>query len=382
MITTNGLAEETCIIRGLVTFGLPYLIAAGNIRFKNEQNQMWWDGLVKQLETKGFVDPVMLSIQLGMPKSEKGMARAYAQPLTPMVAKCAWEFLYDALDEQRINQLKEAAAQAANDPTPELLDRIQELSVPVKRRGRFLFDKPEDITISAPIKTGFKKFDSLIGKGGLQRHTTHIFASKSGWGKSTLALQTALNANVPVLIIDLEMSHMDWYARAMANTGGEVPDLSSITYENFEDIDGLPRFSDIVGLISQWATTHKGLIILDYLMVLAGETNQQSEVLGGYVRQLNKLAKKYDSSVMAFIQTNRTSSKKEGASINSLFGSDIVAQAAGSVTILAVDELQQRSLNIVKTRYGGGTDSVVPLEVDLAHSRVKERIPESGFATE
>ena len=73
------------------------------------------------------------------------------------------------------------------------------------------------------IPSGFPAYDTAIG-GGFRRKCVDLIAARPKVGKSmfgdAVALHVASKENIPVLVLDTEMSKEDHYNRILANLSG------------------------------------------------------------------------------------------------------------------------------------------------------------------
>lgn len=85
------------------------------------------------------------------------------------------------------------------------------------------------------VSSGFPRYDAAIG-GGFRRKCVDLIAARPKVGKSVFAENVAIHAshslNIPVLMLDTEMSKEDNLNRMLANFSGvSINDISS---ENFQ----------------------------------------------------------------------------------------------------------------------------------------------------
>lgn len=127
------------------------------------------------------------------------------------------------------------------------------------------------------IPTGFTKYDEAIG-GGLRRKCVDLIAARPKVGKSVFADNVALSVsskNVPVLMLDTEMSKEDHINRLLANMSG-VPineiatgkfiddkDKYAKVIESMKTLEAIPYsyisvagkpFDQILNLIKRWVS--------------------------------------------------------------------------------------------------------------------------------
>ena len=249
------------------------------------------------------------------------------------------------------------------------------------------------------IATGFPRFDAVIG-GGLRRKCVDLVSARPGVGKSVFADNVALNVasrNIPVLMLDTEMSKEDHLNRIIANmTGipinevatGKIGDdeekyikakeaiqkIKEIPY-TYVSVAGAP-FENIINIIKRWiiqevgtnenGQTNECLVVYDYLKLMSSSsiTNniQEYQALGFQITSLHNLAVKYDFPCLSFVQLNRDGITKE--STDAVSGSDRLIWLCTSFSIFklkSAEELAEdgpsagnRKLVTLKARHGAG----------------------------
>lgn len=269
------------------------------------------------------------------------------------------------------------------------------------------------------IPTGFKKYDEAIG-GGLRRKCVDLVAARPKVGKSVFADNVALNVsskNIPVLMLDTEMSKEDHLNRLLSSisgvtineiaTGKFVEDddkrqnvhnamskLSSIPY-SYISVAGKP-FDQILNLIKRWVfqqvkmdengKTNDCLIIYDYLKLMSSNsiTNniQEYQALGFQITSLHNLCVKYDIPCLSFVQLNRDGITKE--STDAVSGSDRLIWLCTSFTIFKIkspEELAEdgpnagnRKLVPIVARHGAGLDDgdYINMIMQGTHAKLRE----------
>jgi replicative DNA helicase len=249
------------------------------------------------------------------------------------------------------------------------------------------------------IPTGFDRYDEAIG-GGLRRKCVDLIAARPKVGKSMFGDAVAMNVarkNIPVLVLDTEMSKKDHWNRMLACLSGvgtkeistgkftenelqkekvykAAEELKSIPY-HYINISGQP-FDNILGIIRKWLYQHVGfdengetndcVIIYDYLKLMDSSSIksnvQEYQVLGFQITKLHNFMVKYDVPCLAFVQLNRDGITKESTDVIS--GSDRLVWLCTSFSIfkrksdeeVAEDNIRQgdRKLVTVETRHGEG----------------------------
>lgn len=247
-------------------------------------------------------------------------------------------------------------------------------------------------------KTGFPAYDEAIG-GGLRRGGVDVIAGRPKSGKSSAGLQIGLNLankNIPVLIVDTEMTVPGQKNRAIANqsmvdvnefTSGEIKKkqekLNKII-KTAQNKEGLPiyhinvsgkEFKSILAIISQWirsvvgrdenGKTNDCLIVYDYLKLTTsedlGKNTQEYQALGFQMTSLYNAMVKYDCPCLAFVQLNRDMEASQ---------SDRIVWLCTSFTkflLKSPEEMAEdvenginppynRKLEVAQSRFGPGTE--------------------------
>ncbi len=182
------------------------------------------------------------------------------------------------------------------------------------------------------VATGFKKMDNLLS--GLQKSDLVILAARPSLGKTSLALNIALNAaknKVPVGIFSLEMSSEQLVDRLIA-TEARV-DLWKLRTGNLSmdgELNDFARISDALGSLSEapiffeessnpnilqmrtmarrlQAEHGLGLIVVDYLQLIQPRNPNDSPVqsISEISRSLKGLARELNVPVLALSQLSR-----------------------------------------------------------------------------
>lgn len=269
------------------------------------------------------------------------------------------------------------------------------------------------------IPTGFAKYDEAIG-GGLRRKCVDLVAARPKVGKSVFADNVALNValkNIPVLMLDTEMSKEDHLNRLLANMSGvpineiatgkfaddqdkydkvieSVKTLEKIPY-SYISVAGKP-FDQILNLIKRWIVqevklddngkTNNCVIIYDYLKLMSSNsiTNniQEYQALGFQITSLHNLCVKLDIPCLSFVQLNRDGITKE--STDAVSGSDRLIWLCTSFSIFKIkspEELAEdgpnagnRKLVPIVSRHGAGLDDgdYINMVMQGSHARLRE----------
>lgn len=178
--------------------------------------------------------------------------------------------------------------------------------------------------------TGIKKLDSILC--GLQPSDMIVVAARPSVGKTAFSLSimrhTAIELGVPTLMFSLEMSVRQLMTRHAMATDGLIPDRFRHNWQAKAEVSKLERFSkrwegapceifDQPGLnvvtmrtaAKRFAQKHKGktgVIILDYLQLMSGDSKKRrEEQVSEISRRLKALARELDWPVIALSQLNR-----------------------------------------------------------------------------
>lgn len=279
-----------------------------------------------------------------------------------------------------------------------------------------LIDNPSEMV---GISTGYPGFDKAIG-GGLRRKCVDVIGARAKAGKSlvgdNIAMHVAGKLNIPVLMLDTEMSKEDHFNRLLANISGipindiatgkfalhqETLDkvlaakekLKSVPYY-YITIAGRP-FDETLSIIRRWLMKEVGydensrlkdcLVVYDYLKLMSssemsGNDLKEFQLLGFQITALHNLCVKYDFPCLTFTQLNRDGISKESEDVVS--GSDRIIWLCTSFSIfkaktpeeIANDGIKNgnRKLIPVISRHGPGLeDGYICIQVDgeLARAR-------------
>jgi len=271
------------------------------------------------------------------------------------------------------------------------------------------------------VPTGFKKFDSMTA--GLQPENLIVVAARPGVGKTSWAVNVAVNAalnhNLPVLFFSLEMSKDELMERMLAGESRvdssrmrrgmiDYSDWKTKIYPAggrlsqapiFIDDSGAPsilelrakarRFRGDTKLFPPPAKTatgrdarQLGLIVIDYLQLARGmggrrEDSREREI-ADISRGLKSLAKDLKLPIIAVSQLNRGIEKREEKTpqLSDLRESGAIEQDADLVLFIHREEMFNREdeslkgkadLIVGKNRHGA--TGVVPLSFIHAYTR-------------
>mgnify|MGYP003113958840 FL=1 len=299
----------------------------------------------------------------------------------------------------------------------------------------------ENVSDFVGIPSGFPRFDIAIG-GGLRRKCVDLVAARPKVGKSmfgdAVAMHVAGELDIPVLMLDTEMSKEDHYNRILANMSGvEINRISTGRFsENeiekekvfaaAEKLKNIPyhyisiageSFENILSQMRKWIYQHVGfdengetkdcLIVYDYLKLMGSEgmsaSMQEYQVLGFQITKLHNFVVKYDVPCLSFVQLNRDGITRESTDVVS--GSDRLIWLCTSFSIfkmksdeeVATDGIDNgnRKLVPIVARHGEGLDDgdYVCMKMHGKFGRIEEgstrneihesnRSREEGFETD
>jgi len=252
------------------------------------------------------------------------------------------------------------------------------------------------------ISSGFASFDAAIG-GGFRRKCVDLIAARPKTGKSMLAdnigAHIAGELNIPVLVLDTEMSKEDHFNRLLARYSKvDINDISTGKFTKMVNgkerisqasnkiqempldyiaIAGKP-FEETLSIIRRWLIKKVGydengrlndcMIIYDYLKLMASDEINDSmkefQVLGFQITKLHNFCVQYDCPCLSFVQLNRDGITKESTDVVS--GSDRLIWLCSSFSIfkkksdeeIAEDngESGNRKLIPIVSRHGSGME--------------------------
>lgn len=247
------------------------------------------------------------------------------------------------------------------------------------------------------LSTGYPSFDQAIG-GGMRRKSVTLLASRTGVGKTTIAGMIARfnsKQNIPVLVLDTEMSGDDYRNKSLAALSrvdislieqgkfGRYPDLKLKVKKAAEELDqqnidyiniaGKGDFEEVLSIARRWIGTRVGktdgrtndcLIIYDYFKLMDSDVlsnMSEHQALGFQISKLHDFAVEQDVPALTFVQLNRDGINNED--LSGISQSDRLAWLASTVALFkdkTLEELEQNpdmgnmKLIPLKTRYGEG----------------------------
>jgi len=427
----TDIGAERAVLAGLFTYGLEAYVDISDLidynTFGHQNNQILYKCIEKVLQSDASVDiPSILSAanQLGLIESVNTKQELeYINSLMdfPIKKENVLHFAGQIKKFEFARKIKSLSVKIAHDvdkingdeDIDEIIGLIENPIMEFLREDD-THKKPEKIGDGVEdyldflienkcdqigIATGFPRFDAVIG-GGLRRKCVDLVSARPGVGKSVFADNVALNVasrNIPVLMLDTEMSKEDHLNRIIANMTGipinevatgkigddeekyikakeAVQKIKEIPY-TYVSVAGAP-FENIINIIKRWiiqevgtnenGQTNECLVVYDYLKLMSSSsiTNniQEYQALGFQITSLHNLAVKYDFPCLSFVQLNRDGITKE--STDAVSGSDRLIWLCTSFSIFklkSAEELAEdgpsagnRKLVTLKARHGAG----------------------------
>lgn len=184
--------------------------------------------------------------------------------------------------------------------------------------------------VTQGVKTGIRALDAILG--GLQPSDMAVLAARPSVGKTALSLSimrhAALDLGIPTLMFSLEMSVRQLMTRHAMATDHLNPDRIYHQWQAKAEIAKLESFQkrwervpceivDQPGLnaiqmrsaAKRFAQKHRsktGLIIIDYLQLMTGDSKKRrEEQISEISRRIKALARELDWPVLALSQLNR-----------------------------------------------------------------------------
>ena len=452
--TLKNIASERAVLAGLLQHGKESLIEVelfvGEDSFTLDANKVLYKCIIHALKDKesiGYTDVLSSAKSLSLHEYvEKNEVLKHISGImnTPVhidnVAEHAkklkrLEFarkvqtelrtIYSNLNEVTGDESITEILAVAESPIQDIcLSYIKEDELTPKAIGdeidEYLLHLQDNQNKSIGITTGFAAFDAAIG-GGLRRKCVDLIAARPKTGKSVLADNVALHVakthNIPVLMLDTEMSKEDHINRLLANiTETQINDIAgSKFFDNPEKKDKIMQgaslikslpydyisiagrpFEETLSIAKRWLIKKVGydengnlndcLIIYDYLklMTSASINNNLAEfqVLGFQITSLHNFCVENDCPCLSFVQLNRDGITKESTDVVS--GSDRLVWLCTSFSIFKDKTEEERltdgissgnkKLIPIVSRHGPGIDDegYICLQMDGHYAKIRE----------
>lgn len=167
------------------------------------------------------------------------------------------------------------------------------------------------------IKTGFSELDSLLN-GGIKQNSLNLICSKSGMGKTTLALNI-INSNAKnksIAYFNFELSQNKVFEKINKLFNSDYSNKNIFVYE----YDYNKTIEDIINKCIELKKSNTGLdlIVIDYIDLIQCEINtiRKKEFNSYILSKLYELSKKYNITIIAVGLLQRTNKE---ITINDLF---------------------------------------------------------------
>ncbi|MGE4619065.1 MAG: replicative DNA helicase [Planctomycetota bacterium] len=218
---------------------------------------------------------------------------------------------------------------------------------------------------SGSVLTGFKDLDNMTN--GLQPTDLVIVAGRPSMGKTTFALNVALNAamrkeRTPVLVFSLEMNHEQLALNMLSMRSGASAtkmrkvELSSNEWDDLiqagDDLSRAPIYIDdspglnVMTIRARARRLHSqnqlGMIVVDYLQLLemGGRVENRQQEISKISRSLKQLARELSVPVVTISQLSRAVESREShiPRMSDLRESGAIEQDADLIMLLYREE--------------------------------------------
>lgn len=184
------------------------------------------------------------------------------------------------------------------------------------------------------VPSGLRRVDEITS--GWQKSDLIILAARPSMGKTTLAIQFAINAviynNIPTAFFSLEMSSsqvMDKAASSLSEQDLELIQRKGLTGDSFSFVDNAYKqlmdapihIDDTPALtikklrskaLKLKNTANIQLIIVDYLQLMVGDKGSREQEVSSISRGLKRIAKELDVPIIALCQLSRAVEQRGG----------------------------------------------------------------------
>lgn len=380
-----SLEAEQCVLGAILVepTALPDLLLKVDVQdFYHLEHQDIFDILKELHEDKSPIDLKTISIKLKSRKllekvgGEEYLAKMAASVPTsshlPIYSKIIKEFsfkrsLYLKLDnvmrsldssgsaQETMESLRQSIEKVTVPDSEEKLKSLSKLEKPYKEEIKSRREKVEK-SGSIGVVTGFKLIDE---SAPLEAGRLHCLAARPGIGKSSLALNIAINAGMfdaNVILFSAEMGDMELMDRVMSQMTDE--DNNKFKYGSINDgtiqlaLNDLEKCKDTVSFYSKGGLTsleicrvvekecsvrEVNLVIVDYLQKLSdpmerGMTNDLR--IGMMTSRFKALSMDLGVSVLSLSQLNRSVGDNEIPGLKHLRDSGQIEQDADVVMML------------------------------------------------
>lgn len=350
----NNLAAEESLIGSMLLSATAIGVAVESKVKKNDFYEpnlgILFDEILAIYEKEGMVDEIVLLDALekkNLVDKIGGRQRLYEIQGGTISSFNAESYAKIVLEQSQLRQLAGVADQikglvSGSDEVRSILDEAEQLlfNVAERKASKTLSDAKTSILraiehhssvratgVPPGLTTGFTGVDSKLL--GLQPGSLYVIAARPGLGKSSLALNMALNIakrNIGVAFFSLEMPTLELINRLLAGatklpfqkiqTGQTNDEEFKILGDVGEQLSEFPLFIDDDAQCSvmelrakarRLKTRHNiGVIFVDYLQLMDVPKSENRQVaVAGLSRGLKILAKELDVPVVCLAQLNR-----------------------------------------------------------------------------
>lgn len=207
-------------------------------------------------------------------------------------------------------------------------------SVIIETYDRLLKMTGEDKEQYLGLRSGFSQLDKMLG--GLNRSDLILLAARPGMGKSSFAMNVALNVarrypQKEVVMFSLEMSNEQLVSRAMSSEArieSHKLRVGQLTADEWVQLascaDVLSRmnfyFSDAAGVTVNdikarlMRLKNLGLVVIDYLQLMSTGKRSENRVqeISQLTRGLKIMAKELDVPILLLSQLSRAAEQRQG----------------------------------------------------------------------
>lgn len=261
-------------------------------------------------------------------------------------------------------------------------------SVIIETYDRLLKMTGEDKEQYLGLRSGFSQLDKMLG--GLNRSDLILLAARPGMGKSSFAMNVALNVarrypQKEVVMFSLEMSNEQLVSRAMSSEArieSHKLRVGQLTADEWVQLascaDVLSRmsfyFSDAAGVTVNdikarlMRLKNLGLVVIDYLQLMSTGKRSENRVqeISQLTRGLKIMAKELDVPILLLSQLSRAAEQRQGHKpmLSDLRDSGSIEQDADIVLFLYREDYYEEDTEdrndaqciVAKNRHGSTGD--------------------------